>query len=343
MIVKKQKIRALWQQTFHDDERFVELLFSHLYSDDNAVGVEQDGQLITALQMLPYRIIIGQSLLDVAYVSGAVTRPECRNQGWMSHLLARAFDVMYARHIPLSVLIPAEPWLYDYYAARGYAPVFLREEYRYPVEHCFVSHGYYPGTPTREELFAFFQEQMLRRPICIQHSRTDFEVVCSDVELEGGVILSLADESGRLVAASWAVGRDDEAVVKELLALTADAEEAMLHEVQKNFQGKPVLRYRQASEKSGAVRHGMLRLIDVEGVLSAVAESFPLLKVTIRVIDELLPHNHGDYCLSGGICRRVSVAVPDYDVDVAELATLLFGEKGLAIVYNLPYMSLMLD
>ncbi len=343
MTVKEREMRALWQQTFHDDERFVELLFSHLYSDENAIGVEQDGVLITALQMLPYRITMGQSLLDVAYVSGAATRPECRNQGWMSRLLTRAFHEMHARRIPLSALIPAEPWLYDYYAARGYAQVFLREERRYPATHRFESKVYYPVTPAREELFAFFEEQMLRRPICLQHNRADFEVVCCDVELEGGAILSLADEAGRLVAATWVVIRDHEVVIKELLALTADAEEAMLHEVQTSFPGKPICQYRQAVGEGMAVGCGMIRLVDVATVLSVVAENDPALRVTFRVTDKSLPHNDGGYCLSGGECRREPVEHPDYDVDVAELATLLFGKEGLAISLNRPYMSLMLD
>ncbi len=338
MTVKEQAIRALWQEVFHDDERFVELLFAHLYRDENAIGIEQDGQWIAALQMLPYRFLWSNSLLDVAYISGAATRPQYRNQGYMSQLLTRAFDEMKARHIPLSVLVPAEPWLYDFYAARGYAPLFFREERCYDSAHRFEAKGYHWATFTREELFAFFEEQMLSRPLCMQHSRADFEVVCGDVELEGGAVFSLADEAGCLVALSFSVCRDNEVLVKELLATTAEAEVAMLRAVQTRFPGKSICRYLPATEQSRAVRHGMMRIVDVETVLSRFAEDNRSLSMTIRVVDADLPHNTGDYRLAHGVCHRESIDTPDYNVDIVGLATLLFTQGK-----SLPYMSLMLD
>ncbi len=334
---KEQEIRSLWQQTFHDDERFVELLFTHLYRDENAIGFEQNGRWISALQMLPYRMKWGNLLLDVAYISGAATLPEYRNQGWMSRLLSRAFDEMHARRIPLSVLIPAEPWLYDYYAARGYSPVFFREEIRYNSAHRFLAKDFYRVEPSQDELFAFFETQMLRRPICIQHSRADFEVVCGDVALEGGAILSLADEAGQLSAVAFTLCRGDEVLVKELLATTNDAEAAMLHEVQTQFPEIPICHYRPTTGEGEAVCIGMMRIVDAEAVLSVMAANNPSLNLKMRVTDSLLSHNTGDYCLSHGVCTREAVNIPDYQVDIDGLAHLLF--KGNPA----PYMSLMLD
>lgn len=122
---KKARIRELWQLCFHDDEQFVDLLFGHLYRDENALCFEERGVLTSALQMLPYRMTYGESVLEVSYISGAATRPEYRNRGLMGRLLRESFETMRSRAIPLSALIPAEPWLYGYYATKGYAPVFF--------------------------------------------------------------------------------------------------------------------------------------------------------------------------------------------------------------------------
>ncbi len=84
--------------------------------------------MTTALQMLPYRMSFGETSLDVSYISGAATRPEYRNRGLMGRLLKESFEIMRSRNIPLSALIPAESWLYDYYASKGYASVFFRQE-----------------------------------------------------------------------------------------------------------------------------------------------------------------------------------------------------------------------
>ena len=110
---KKTKVKELWQLCFHDDERFVNLLFDNLYRDENTVCFEKGGEVTTALQMLPYRMSFGETSLDVSYISGAATRPEYRNRGLMGRLLKESFEIMRSRNIPLSALMPAESWLYD--------------------------------------------------------------------------------------------------------------------------------------------------------------------------------------------------------------------------------------
>lgn len=102
---KKTKVKELWQLCFHDDERFVNLLFDNLYRDENTVCFEKGGEVTTALQMLPYRMSFGETSLDVSYISGAATRPEYRNRGLMGRLLKESFEIMRSRNIPLSALI----------------------------------------------------------------------------------------------------------------------------------------------------------------------------------------------------------------------------------------------
>ena len=38
---KKMKVKELWQLCFHDDERFVNLLFDNLYRDENTICFEK--------------------------------------------------------------------------------------------------------------------------------------------------------------------------------------------------------------------------------------------------------------------------------------------------------------
>ena len=95
---KKTKVKELWQLCFHDDERFVNLLFDNLYRDENTVCFEKGGEVTTALQMLPYRMSFGETSLDVSYISGAATRPEYRNRGLMGRLLKESFEIMRSRN-----------------------------------------------------------------------------------------------------------------------------------------------------------------------------------------------------------------------------------------------------
>lgn len=348
---KKARIRELWQLCFHDDERFVDLLFGRLYCDENALCFEERGVVTTALQMLPYRLTYGISELGVSYISGAATRPEHRNRGLMSRLLREAFETMRSRAIPLSALIPAEPWLYDYYAAQGYAPVFYRGEMDFTAVHRFSGEGYRRVAPSFDSLYRFFDACLRRRPCCMLHERNDFEVICGDIRLDGGEVVALSDEAGKLSALAFAVPHDDRTVVKELLAVDDAAREAALREVSRTFAGKPVSVLTPPDEGRGLLqRMGMMRIVDVPALLSAVALNHPSLQIVVRVTDPILPANDGIYLLGDGACNRDTGECGkacDLDVDVAELAVVVFGNSHQSVLIDFPamppYMSLMLD
>lgn len=345
---KKARIRELWQLCFHDDERFVDLLFGRLYCDENALCLEEQGVVASALQMLPYRLTYGGSMLGVSYISGASTRPEFRNRGLMSRLLHEAFETMRSRSIPLSALIPAEPWLYDYYAAQGYAPVFYRGETDFTAVHRFSGEGYRRATPSLDELYRFFDSRMRLRSCCMQHERNDFEVICGDIRLDGGEVVALADEAGELSALAFAVSHDDRTVVKELLAVDDAARNAVLHEVSRAFPHTPVAVLTPPGEGCGALqRMGMMRIVDVPALLSAVGLNHPSLQIVVRVTDTLLAGNSGTYRLADGVCHRAETDECDLDLDVAGLAVAVFGHSHQSALIGFPsmppYMSLMLD
>lgn len=348
ILEKKVKIKELWQLCFHDDERFVSLLFDRQYRDENACCMEEKGVVTTALQMLPYRMTFGSTCLDVSYISGASTRPEYRNRGLMSRLLVDSFNTMSSRDIPLSALIPAEPWLYGYYASKGYAPVFFRKELNFTSAHRFNRGDYRRVFPLPDELYRFFDNRLRQRSCCVLHERNDFEVICQDIDWDGGAVVAVADDAGQLSAVAFAVPHDERVVVKELLAVDAQAGEAALHEVKELYPGLPMTLYTLPEEgETSLQRMGMMRIVDVPALLSVVAGNHTSLRVTIRVTDSLLPSNNGLYLIEGGKCCRISAERCDLDVDVAQLALLVFGDSKLSSLLDFPavrpYMSLMLD
>ena len=345
---KKTKVKELWQLCFHDDERFVNLLFDNLYRDENTVCFEKGGEVTTALQMLPYRMSFGETSLDVSYISGAATRPEYRNRGLMGRLLKESFEIMRSRNIPLSALIPAESWLYDYYASKGYASVFFRQELNFTSAHWFYGDGYHRITVSMDELYRFFDEQMRRRSCCIQHGREDFNVICGDIYLDGGDVVALADSANRLSALAFVAPGDDAVFVKELLAINVEAKEAMLHEVQSVFPGYSLRVFTEpTSENGSAVLMGMIRIVDIRRVLESVAKNNRSLRRVFRVHDSLLPVNDGVFLVEEGECYEGVTNPCDFDIDIMELAEIIFGGSKLSSLLDFPsvrpYMSLMLD
>ena len=124
----KEQVRMLWATCFHDSEAFMDLYFGCRYADSLNEYMESDGQVIAALQRIPYRLTYEGMNVPVAYISGACTHPAYRERGVMRKLLAQAHQSMFREGVLFFYLIPAEDWLKGYYARSGYTFVSTVEK-----------------------------------------------------------------------------------------------------------------------------------------------------------------------------------------------------------------------
>lgn len=127
-----EQLKSLWKSLFGDTEAFISLFFHEAVREENIRVLEEKGRILSALYMLPYPFRIWNQEVTASYISGAGTLPEAQGRGLMRRLLIDSFKEMERRQIPLSILIPAEPWLYGYYEKSGYATVFAYNQQVYP-------------------------------------------------------------------------------------------------------------------------------------------------------------------------------------------------------------------
>lgn len=69
---KKQQIVNLWRTCFGDSEAFISLYFDRVYKDENAMTIEKDGKIVSALQIVPYTMTYLGTEISVGYISGGV-------------------------------------------------------------------------------------------------------------------------------------------------------------------------------------------------------------------------------------------------------------------------------
>ena len=179
----KREVMELWRICFDDTEEFIQFYFDKKYKEENAlVYWDEQGAAIAALQTPLYPMTFGVTQIVTGYISGACTHPLARARGVMTKLLREAFYVMRERKIPVSTLIPASEWLYDYYGKMGYATVFDYTPEHYTIldkpvaDHFRVEAIREVGLLT-DDLFNYFQSMMRLRPCCVLHEREDFEVM----------------------------------------------------------------------------------------------------------------------------------------------------------------------
>lgn len=206
---KKQQIVNLWRTCFGDSEAFISLYFDRVYKDENAMTIEKDGKIVSALQIVPYTMTYLGTEISVGYISGACTTPEERGQGLMRQLLQETFEEMERREIAISALIPADPWLFDYYREQGYTEAFDYSVETYirpntPVQLPKIT-VIQPEVPTTDELFAYFNRKLRERPSCILHSQDDFITILRDLQLDNGGMYTALDENEKVVGMAFAL------------------------------------------------------------------------------------------------------------------------------------------
>ena len=117
-------IRSLWETCFPDEGGFNDYFFSHLYEPQHTLLLTQENTLCAMLQMLPYTLSINGKPHEITYIYGVCTHPAHRRHGYAAELLERSFVLDKERKRPVSILIPAEKWLFEFYRPFGYTEAF---------------------------------------------------------------------------------------------------------------------------------------------------------------------------------------------------------------------------
>ena len=308
----REKVKNLWKLCFNDSEEFTELYFRLRYNNDINIAIQSGEEVIAALQMLPYPMTFEGEDIHTAYISGACTHPDYRNRGVMHELLSQAFARMLHNNVALSTLIPAEPWLFDYYGRSGYAPVF-----RYAEETFIAS-----GTPTAdtgltlemsaeytEKRYEYLDRKLRERPCCIQHTEEDFQVIIADLQLGQGFVCTLSNgEEITALAITYPIGKANWRI-GEIVSDTPATKTLLLQHICQSLN-LPSIR-----------------------VLTP-----PELELSIHLTDEQVSANNGYYYLNNGKYMNSAKRLPGSHLalTIGELTEKIFATSS-------PYMSLMLN
>lgn len=337
----KQQVKDLWRLCFDDSEEFIDMYFRLRYSKDVNIAIQSGEEVIAAMQMLPYPMTFGGEEISTSYVSGACTHPDYRGRGVMHELLSQAFARMLGNNVAVSTLIPAEPWLFNYYARHGYAPVFNYTTSTFTAAETDVANEAATlGSTTeyKEEIYEYLNRKLSERPCCIQHTEKDFRVILADLQLSKGYIYTLSNR-GRIVALAVAYPTDNSNwYIGEIVSDTDEMQSLLLQRICKklNIPSIEVLTAPAGNEADRPL--GMARIINAKTMLHLYAAAHPEMEANIYLTDELVSANNGYYYLGDGKCMKSAKRLPGSHLalTIGQLTEKIFAASS-------PYMSLMLN
>lgn len=198
---RKQDMMKLWKDTFHDTDRYINLVFDTYFSLENSFVRYHENRLIAALLGIAYEFQIltkegeKRNVMGL-YLCGLATRPEWRRKGIMAQLMEEAEISAKTRGYDMTFLIPANDHLRHYYNLKGYETASWRElkkivnssassEKPLPVSHIYSIKKFFDNGETGflSQLAGWCSDiEFSRRVDTIVHSRKDFLAIMAENE-----------------------------------------------------------------------------------------------------------------------------------------------------------------
>ena len=355
----RDEIKQLWRECFDDSSEFVDMFFSRVYRDDDALLLKSAGSLVSAMLLQGYTLSYHGSDTPMAYVCGAATRRQYRGQGHMSALMREALCEAHRRGDTFCALIPAHSWLYAYYSRFGFAPVFLVNDDRYTALHPFsVAGDFHPVDNLFDErVYEAFSRLERLVPCRVLHTHRDFLNILDDIRIDGGAVAVMADSGrdGRIVSMAFGVSDGDTVRVTDVLGESHEACVAALRQLRGSFAdlpfNVPVLPRDGAgvSTRRSLTPRGMMRIVNAGACIAAIAAANPQWRSVIRVTDPIVTDNSHIYVVARGqmTVDDACAVLPDFDVPVDVLTRMAFSSPRIGEVMRFPavrpQMTLMLD
>ena len=294
---KSEEARRLWQLCFGDSDEFLDRYFDRLYREEDVLLAEDEGTAIGHLQFPELALSLGEVTLPAGYVVAVCTHPDHRGKGIMRPLLHEALRREKARGDEVSVLLPAEDWLFRYYASvGGYAPVVNRARSRRQED---ALREEDPPVPAPSLVDYLLEVEASQQTPSLLHSRAFWEVITQDFEQEEELALQIhRTESGLIDGALFLVKGESELLVQALYGMRP-VREALLAEVA-DQSALPLTYLLRPSTGGIPEARAMMRILDAPRFLEALVKYYPELRLSFTYRDELFPENDGDYLLSAG-------------------------------------------
>lgn len=358
MMDKKDEIIKIWRECFPaDTTAWLDMYFTNAYRSDCAMTLCEDNTTVCSLLLQPYTMTFHGEHVGTSYVSGAATRHQFRNHGYMTRLMKQALQSSRSRGDMLCTLIPANQRLYNYYSRLGFSTVFYTTILRYTSAHTFPVENSYDQVDQNDtaRLYRAFSRLMECRNCCIQHTEAQFKAIMADNRLSNGVFTAIADDQQEIVAMAWAIPEAGSRTLRvtDILSKNEDAYNAALRELQFMRPNWSLTIMERPSDNSPVTLtpRGMARLLNPVKALSILAGHHPELKTTIRVSDHIIDENNATYSLSEGhvdtLPYMASGTIPDLDISIGVLTAILFSSHHIGTIMGLPatrpFMSLMMD
>ena len=305
---EKPNIRELYEECFSDSKALTDYYFDNRLPNNFVAVNEKDGQMLSALHLIPKTAVIGKLKSRVMYIYGVGTRQFARQQGNMRELLNTVIRDMYQDMEAFTYLIPTSQGSANAFRKFGFEYV-MDKPFTKPMDnwkkatHSLILRKADHSDMVRLSIFAKSNTEN-RYKVTLSKDTDYFKELNKLIEVEGGDIEIYVENK---VIMGYRVWIDNE-IYEEVLDPSIQSMSYYENE------GRPYLMARIMSVRK------TLRMLDFRGNGSVI----------IRISDPVIEENNGTFRFtyhhgSVKMDRLDDDVMPEIDVSIGELTAHIFG------------------
>lgn len=349
----KEKIKELWENSFHYSKSFNDWFFDKVYEAENTLITSDGDKAAASLSIIPQTLVLSGAEINAAYVSGLATLPEYRSDENMKGLISEAIASVAGRGYVLSLIIPPN---YRFYERFGWRTSYAYKQYdvspsdlpeyrvNYTFEHAKITDN------AIFELSEVYKAFVSDKNAYALRGRESWKLILEDLTVNfGGHCIIVRDEEKNAVGYILNIIRDKKMWVYELAYKNRSAYENIvgyihLHKlyvddvaIKAPADDLSHLDFCDSREAVKLCPFAAARITDVKKALEIASvnldEGFK-----IQVIDRLSETNNQVFALSAGEASRTDEAA-DVVTDIGTLSQLFTGYISVNEAYTMNRIS----
>lgn len=121
--------KHIWKICFGDEDSYTNLYYSEKYKADETAVLLYEDKIVAMATMIPGRLIRPDNeALSLAMLYAVATHTNYQGKGFSTQIMDFCNKHLIETGMDLSILVPAEEGLFDFYAKRGYKKAFYVRE-----------------------------------------------------------------------------------------------------------------------------------------------------------------------------------------------------------------------
>lgn len=328
----------LWKICFADSDSFCDWLFVDRFYPEYAVVLEENGLIISAMQAVPYTVMVRKTPVKAVILCGVCTHPDHRKQGYMQQLFTFAMQNLYKNEFAIAVHTPAVLESYFsfghfpvadalYLKNTGDPPMNLHETANFKAEILSLS------GETISQLHAVYESEMSHRYSgIVARTKDEFARKWRDYQSDEGRCFALFDDNN-LIAYTFFYEVDDDD--KKLFAVECVAKEnhypdliayllAFAKERTCSLKLPPDLQLENFPHHIELERKqkGVAGCVNIASLLQSLKLDCD---ISLEILDDIIPENNGIFDMQGNRTKNS----PTCKVEVGKFLPVLMGYEPL--------------